>query len=67
MDITNNHSVERLALANPEFVEACRDTLCHAKGTERPPVWIRSDLSRVPEGYEYEFQGYRTPYADFVS
>ncbi|KAJ6487994.1 hypothetical protein C8R45DRAFT_1144725 [Mycena sanguinolenta] len=59
VDITNNHSAARRALAEPEFVAACRDTLGHATGTERAPVWIRSDLSTVPEGYEYEFQGER--------
>ncbi|KAF7344614.1 hypothetical protein MSAN_01943700 [Mycena sanguinolenta] len=66
VDITNNHSVDRLALANPEFVEACRNTLGHAKGIERDPVWFRSDLKKVPEGYVYEFQGYRTLYTALV-
>ncbi|KAF7344625.1 hypothetical protein MSAN_01944800 [Mycena sanguinolenta] len=32
VDITNNHSVSRLALANPEFVEACRNALGAREG-----------------------------------
>ncbi|KAF8162418.1 hypothetical protein K438DRAFT_1985074 [Mycena galopus ATCC 62051] len=57
VDITNNHSKDQLALANPEFVQACRETLGPAKGLEEGPVWFRSDLTAVPEGYPYEFQG----------
>ncbi|KAF8186840.1 hypothetical protein K438DRAFT_1936564 [Mycena galopus ATCC 62051] len=59
VDITNNHSKDQLALANPEFVQACRETLGPAKGLEEGPVWFRSDLTAVPEGYPYEFQGSR--------
>jgi hypothetical protein len=49
------------ATSNLEFIEDCRTTLGHPQGVQRDPVWFLLDLKTVPDGYEYEFEGYRTP------
>jgi hypothetical protein len=49
------------AISNLDFIEACRTTLGRPQGVQRVPMWFLLDLQTVPDGYEYEFEGYQTP------